>query len=102
VDAGAIWDAAYHRLIEKKLVDESKMRIVVKSDPIPESPWAMRKDLPAELKGRIKDALMAIPQEDPEALKDTGYFKFEAVSDGDYDVIRETAKVLKLDIKKLK
>lgn len=102
VDAGAIWDAAYQRLVEKKLVDESKMRTIVKSDPIPESPWAMRKDLPADLKGRIKDALMAMPQEEPEALKGTGYFKFEQVSDGDYDMIRETAKALKLDIKKMK
>jgi phosphonate transport system substrate-binding protein len=102
VEAGAIWDGAYLRLIEKKMIDESKIKLIQKSDPIPEGPWAFRKDLPADLKQKMTQALLEIGTEAPEALKNTTYVKFEAVADGDYNVIRETAKALHLDVKKLK
>jgi phosphonate transport system substrate-binding protein len=102
VDAGAIWDGAYHRLAEKKLIDEAKMKIVSKSDPIPEGPWAARKDMEAGLRKRFADALQAVGTEAPELLKAGGYAKFVPVADADYDLIRETAKALNLDVKKLK
>jgi phosphonate transport system substrate-binding protein len=99
VDAGAVWDGAYHRLVEKHLIDEKQMLVFHKSDPIPESPWAYRRDLPEDLKARIRAAFEAIPSD---VLEPAGYVRFEAVTDGDYDVIRETAKALNLDVKKLK
>lgn len=102
VEAGGIWDAAYRRLVEKKLVDESQVQIIQKSDPIPEGPWAWRKNLDAGLKTKIKDALLAVSKEDPTVLDGTGYKEFTTVADSEYDMIRDTAKALKLDIKKLK
>lgn len=102
VDAGAIWDAAFHRLAEKKLIDESAMKIISKSDPIPEGPWAARKDLNPDLRKRFTDALLAVGTEQPDLLKAAKYAKFLVVKDSDYDVIRETAKALNLDPKKLK
>lgn len=102
VDAGAIWDGAYLRLADKKLIDGSKMKIVSKSDPIPEGPWAVRKDMDAGLRKRLTDAMQAVSTEAPDLLKAGGYAKFVPVADADYDVIRETAKALNLDVKKLK
>ena len=102
VDAGAIWDLAYIRLIEQKLIDETKMKIVAKSDPIPEGPWAVRKDVNADLKKRFTDTLLVAGTEVPDLLKPIKYAKFVSVLDSDYDVMRETAKILNLDIKKLK
>lgn len=102
VDAGAIWDAAYDRLVEKKLIDPTKVIIIEKSFPIPESPWAYSKSLPADLKQKLHDVMMAAPTEDPTVLEGTGYVKFVDVSDKDYDIIRDTAQALNLDLKKLK
>ncbi len=102
VDAGAIYDAAFDRLVEKKMIDPAKVKIILRSDPIPESPWAVRKDLPADVKERFVQAMLSLSKDAPDALKPTQYREFIKVSDSDYDVIRETAKALNLDLKKMK
>ena len=74
--------------------------MVWQSDPIPESPTVWRKDLPADLKRRIQAAFLEvkdIPWSDQGMLNG-----FKPTTDAAYNVIRDTAKVLNLDLKKMK
>ncbi len=102
VDAGAMASEVYERMKKKGLIDPDMVVIFKKSDPLPLDPWAYRSDLPRELKDRIKEALLTIEEKAPEALEGTGFIKFKAVDDSRYDVIRDVAKTLNLDLEKLK
>jgi phosphonate transport system substrate-binding protein len=102
VDAGAMASEVYERLVNKKMISTDEVIVFFKSDPLPLDPWAYRKDLPQEIKDKVKKALLEIDKKDPEALKGTSFIKFKEVDDSRYDVIRDVAKTLNLDLKKLK
>lgn len=103
VDAASMDDITFNNMKEKGLLNSGgDIKIVFQSDPIPGSPWAWRKDLPADLKAKIKDAFLKVAKEDQTALaayggKVEGYAE---TRDANYDVIRETAKLLNLDLSK--
>jgi phosphonate transport system substrate-binding protein len=102
VDAGAMASEIYERLVNKKMISTDEVIVFFKSDPLPLDPWAYRKDLPQEIKDKVKKALLEIDKKDPEALKGTSFIKFKEVDDSRYDAIRDVAKTLNLDLKKLK
>jgi phosphonate transport system substrate-binding protein len=102
VDAGAMASEIYERLVNKKMISTDEIIVFFKSDPLPLDPWAYRKDLPQEIKDKVKKALLEIDKKDPEALKGTSFIKFKEVDDSRYDAIRDVAKTLNLDLKKLK
>jgi phosphonate transport system substrate-binding protein len=102
VDAGAMASEVYDRLVNKKMISTDEVIVFFKSDPLPLDPWAYRKDLPQEIKDKVKKALLEIDKKDPEALKGTSFIKFKEVDDSRYDAIRDVAKTLNLDLKKLK
>jgi phosphonate transport system substrate-binding protein len=102
VDAGAMASEIYDRLVNKKMISTDEVIVFFKSDPLPLDPWAYRKDLPQEIKDKVKKALLEIDKKDPEALKGTSFIKFKEVDDSRYDAIRDVAKTLNLDLKKLK
>ena len=100
VDAAAVADRILEAAINKGVVKREDIVIIWKSDPIPESPTVWRKDLPPELKKRIQAAFLEvkdIPWSDQGTLNG-----FHPTTDGAYDIIRETAKSLNLDLKKMK
>jgi len=102
VDAGSMDDITFGNMMEKKLISEQNIKVIFRSDPIPGSPWAYRKDLPADLKTKIREAFLTMDKEDQAAL--SAYAgkveKYDAVSDSNYNVIRDTAKILNLDLNK--
>lgn len=102
VDAAADDDITYNQMKEKGLLTDKDVKVIFESDPIPGSTWTFRKDLPADLKGKIKDAFLNVAKEDPAALGAYGgkVLGYEATSDEKYNVIRETAKILNLDLSK--
>ena len=100
VQAGGISRPIFESLVEKKLVDPAKVIVVAESAPIPNYPWTMRSDLPAPLKERIKAAFLGLS--DPAVLKAFKAQGFAPIADADYDVLRTTAKVLDLDLEKVK
>jgi phosphonate transport system substrate-binding protein len=60
----------------------------------------MRRDLPADLQKRVRDAFYAmrdIPWGSKGVLK-----RWEPVNDATYDVVRDAAHVLNLDLKRFK
>jgi len=100
VDAATIADRILDAAVQKKLVDRADIHVVWESDPIPESPTCWRKNLPEELKANIKSAFLNIRDI---TWADQGKLnRFVETNDQAYDIIRETAKVLKLDLTKMK
>jgi phosphonate transport system substrate-binding protein len=100
IDAAAIADRILDAAIAKGLAKREDLVVVWKSDPIPESPTVWRKDLPADLKKRVQAAFLEvkdIPWSDQGLLNG-----FHPTNDAAYNVIRDTAKLLNLDLKKMK
>ena len=100
VDAATIADRIFDAAVQKKLVNADEIEVLWRSDPIPESPTCWRKNLPEDLKARIKTAFLNIRDI---TWADQGKLnRFVETNDAAYDVIRETAKALNLDLKKMK
>jgi phosphonate transport system substrate-binding protein len=100
IDAAAIADRILDAAVAKGLARREDLVEVWKSDPIPESPTVWRKDLPADLKKRVQAAFLQvkdIPWSDQGMLNG-----FHPTTDAAYNVIRDTAKILNLDLRKMK
>jgi len=100
VDAVAIADRILDAAIAKGLARREDLIVVWQSAPIPESPTVWRKDLDPELKRRIQTAFMQvkdIPWSDQGELNG-----FHPTTDAAYDIIRDTAKALNLDLRGMK
>ena len=98
VQAGGLSRPIFETLIERKTIDPAKVAVVAESKPIPNYPWTLRSDLAAPLKARIRAAFLEL--NDPAILKAFKAEGFQAITDADYDVLRETAKLLDLDLAK--
>jgi len=100
VDAATIADRIYDAAVQKKLINPDLVQVVWQSDPIPESPTVWRKNLPDDLKAKIKSAFMNVRDI---TWADQGKLnRFVETNDAAYNIVRETAKVLKLDLSKMK
>lgn len=100
VPAGALSKPILDNLIERGTVDGSKIIELDLSNPIPNYPMVMQADLNPELKEAIRNAFLEM--KDPEVLKSFRVQSFAPTSDQAYDVLRETAEVLNLDIGAMK
>ncbi|SDZ72264.1 phosphonate transport system substrate-binding protein [Variovorax sp. YR266] len=100
VDAAAVADRILASAIAKGQVKADEFEIVWSSNPIPESPMVWRKDLDPALKAKIAKALANVkdlPWGDQGVLNG-----FQPTNDAAYNVVRDTAKVLKLDLRSMK
>ena len=84
----------FTRMVAAGAVAMQRLRIVWRSPLIPFGPHVVRRDLPAELKSLIGEALAAMASESPDALdavdgKSIGGGGFVPVATADYSVIRE-------------
>jgi phosphonate transport system substrate-binding protein len=100
VDAGAVADGLLDAAIARGMVKAEEIQIVWTSDPIPGAPMAMRRDLPEPLKQRIRAAFASM--RDQPWSKGTVIKRWIPVTDADFAVVREAAKVLNLDLRKMK
>lgn len=99
VPAGALSKPIYESLIKAGKLDGSKMRVLAETQPIPNYPMALQSKLTPALKDQIRRAFLEI--KDPVILKSFRADGFAATDDKAYDVLRNTAKVLSLDLAKL-
>lgn len=99
IPAGALSEAIYRALVARKTIDESKLRQLDLSDPIPNYPMTMQGDLAPALKDKIRKAFLEA--KDPAVLKSFRVEGFAATDDKAYDILRETAKILDLDLAKM-
>jgi len=100
IDAAAIADRILDAAIAKGLARREDIVKVWESDPIPESPTVWRKDLDPVLKKKVQAAFLQvknIPWSDQGELNG-----FHPTNDAAYNVIRDAAKALNLDLRKMK
>lgn len=100
VDAAAVADRILANAVARGLVKQDDFEVVWSSRPIPESPMVWRKNLDPALKEKVAAALASIkdlPWGDQGLLDG-----FQPTTDGAYDVVRDTAKVLDLDLRRMK
>lgn len=95
VDAAADNDITYEKMLAKGLISKETNCIVKESEPLPGSPLVYRRDLPAETKAKIRDAILTAHKE----IKVTGYGNlshYVAIDPKDYQMIRDMVKELGL------
>lgn len=100
VDAAAVADRIFNGAVAKGTVKQDDFVVLWSSRPIPESPMVWRKDLDPALKEKLAKALANLKDV---KWGDQGVLNgFQPTSDAAYDVVRDTAKVLKLDLRGMK
>lgn len=97
--AGGLSKIIFESLVEKGVIDPTKVKVIAVSKPYPQYPWTMRSDLAPALKEKIRKTFVGM--KDKDVLKPFKADGFAPITDRDYDVIRELASVLKLDPSKL-
>ncbi|QTD43893.1 phosphonate ABC transporter substrate-binding protein [Ottowia testudinis] len=100
VDGAAVADRIFDAAVAKGAVKASDFNVVWRSKPIPESPMVWRKSLDEATKKKVAAAMADIkdlPWGDQGVLNG-----FAPTSDAAYDVVRQTAKALKLDLGRMK
>jgi phosphonate transport system substrate-binding protein len=98
VDGAAIADAMLEIAYSRGMLKQGEIEVIWTSEPIPGAPIVYRRDLPEDLKARIRSAFAQI--------RDMPWGKMTIkrwvpTNDAAYDVIRDTARVLALDLKKM-
>lgn len=94
VDAGGLEGRVLDQLIDKGVIDRSKVRVIARSAPIEGYPWVARTALPAQLRERIADAFTSM--RDPKLLKLLGVDGYARVTPSDYDYVEREAGELGL------
>lgn len=98
-DAGGLSEVIWAHVLDRKLVDPAKVKVLGYSKEYPQYPWAMRSNLKSELKSDIKAAFLEL--KDETVLNNFKAEGFASITDKDYDVIREMGTLLKLDLAKM-
>lgn len=102
VDAGGFMEGMLTRMQRDGRIKPDDVRVIWRSDPIPNSPIAVRKSLSEDLKKQLQQALLEIPQKDPALWKNISStyrisiagLKYIPVNDHTYDGLRSyTAQV---------
>ncbi|MCR5884238.1 phosphate/phosphite/phosphonate ABC transporter substrate-binding protein [Rhizobacter sp. J219] len=100
VPAGALSKPILDNLVKRGTVDASKIVQLDLTAAIPNYPIVVQGKLAPELKQAIKKAFLEM--NDKEVLKSFRVESFAATDDRAYDVLRDTAGVLKLDLARMK
>ncbi|WP_298825888.1 phosphate/phosphite/phosphonate ABC transporter substrate-binding protein [uncultured Planococcus sp.] len=89
VDAGAIDSAIYNQLLESGKIDGEQLKIIWKSEPLFQYPWAVLESTDDETVAKLREAFLAI--EDPEILDAFGATGFTEATNADYESIKQAA-----------
>ena len=107
VDAAGVCDTCIERFYREGLADPADIRVIAESETIPPSPVAARADLDPALRQQITDVYLRLVAEHPEivqkadSLDDPPTHPYQTVTDDQYDVIRELADKLNVDLAEL-
>jgi len=96
---GALSEPIFLSLLQRGIVQRARLTDVAFSDPIPNYPMVMQGDLAPELQQAIRDAFLNL--RDPELLRNFRVQGFAPTDDSAYDVLRETARILNLDLSRM-
>ncbi len=89
-DAGGAGEIVRRLPIITSKIDVSQLRVIAQSDPLPHLPWAVKQEMPSELKQRLQRLLIDMKHSDEgrEILKQARLSAFNPVTDKDYDAHR--------------
>ena len=96
--AGGLSQPIFESLVQRKLVDPDKVKVIATSKPFPQYPWVMQTSLDPGLREKIRKAFLEL--KDRDILKSLKTDGFAPVRDKDYDVVRDLARMLDLDLSK--
>lgn len=96
---GALSEPIFLSLLQRNIVQRARLVDVAFSDPIPNYPMVMQGDLAPELQQSIRDAFLNLT--DPALLRNFRVERFAPTDDAAYDVLRETARILNLDLNRM-
>ena len=96
VPAGALSKPIYDVLLERGTIDANKVVELELTPAIPNYPIVMQGDLDPALKQSIRDAFLNMT--DTEVLQSFRVEGFAASDDSAYDILRDTARVLNMDL----
>lgn len=95
VDVAPIASTTFYRLIEQGELDESWVKVIHTSPDIPNSPWAVRSDLPDDLKEKLQEFLLSYENE---TYFENAYgnpdVRFVEASLSDFEPVMELAKII--------
>jgi phosphonate transport system substrate-binding protein len=94
--AGGLSQPIFQSLLDRGMIKPGEVNVIEVSGPFPQYPWVMRSDLDGDLKGRIRTAFYEL--KDPAVLKPFKAEGFAPIDDAAYDVVRELATILNLDL----
>lgn len=94
--AGGMNENNYYNLINQGIINEDEVKVLLKSEEIPEYPWAARKDLNPDLVDKLIEAFVKI--DDMAILEPQLATGFVPAENSDYDVIRDLVDILGLDL----
>ncbi len=96
VEAASVADRILERAYAKGLADRKDIKVIWESDLIPNNPMLYRKGLSEDLKKKIREAFYGFKNL---AFGEMGTVaRFDPATDKTYDVIRQIASALKLDL----
>lgn len=94
VDLATTTEARHRRSVAAGVINPEDVRIIWRSDPIPNSPFAVRGDLSEDLIKRIQQAFVDMPTKAPEAFAQwvrEENATYALVTDADYEFVRQVA-----------
>jgi phosphonate transport system substrate-binding protein len=100
VDAASVADRIYAIACAKKATDCDKIKVIWTSPAIPNDPLFYRKAISDDMKKKIRDAFYGIKNLTFGEMGTVA--RFDPTTDTNYDVVRNIAKTLKLDLTKMK
>jgi phosphonate transport system substrate-binding protein len=107
VDAAGVCDTCIARFYREGLTDPSAIRVIAESDTIPPSPVSARADLDPALRQQITDFYLRLVSEHPDVVQKANSYDdppthpYQAVTDDQYNVIRDLADKLHVDLAEL-
>jgi phosphonate transport system substrate-binding protein len=100
VDAASVADRIYAGACDKKAIDCSKIKVIWTSPAIPNDPLFYRKAISDDMKKKIRDAFYGVKNLTFGEMGTVA--RFDPATDATYDVVRNIAKTLNLDLTKMK
>ncbi|BBB90268.1 MAG TPA: phosphonate ABC transporter substrate-binding protein [Methylomusa anaerophila] len=102
IDAACVDEMSYGRAVEKGIITKDEVPIIYTCPPIPQSPFAVAKNLDPALRTKFIEAMTKVHELKPDTLIPLKASKYVAASDDSFQIIRDTAKALNLDLTKIK
>ena len=98
--AGALSKPILDTLYGRNVIDRARVTEIALSDPIPNYPMVMQGNLAPALKDQIRAAFLNL--KDPALLRNFRVEAFAPTEDKAYDILRETARILELDLSRMR